>query len=283
MEQSAQNESGSVQTVEQTIATPTVATGFDGPPKPAPTVQSPFHAPPKEDAGWIRWMVFLIIFIAVAMGAAYLEYQTKYNRPAPVETTPVVIQKLPTPTPDETTSWQEVTLETLQFKVPNSWWIHEFVDGQGNKGYSINPTELPIPSDAVPAFLISFNKNTTIQQKESEITKDYGLQNLTETALALGDGARIVDGTTSPGFLEPYEKSTLFVQKGTDLYTLQNTRPLVEGEDYFDKITETFIFVTASPTLDEPVVCTQEAKQCADGSYVSRTGPNCEFTKCPGQ
>ena len=30
-----------------------------------------------------------------------------------------------------------------------------------------------------------------------------------------------------------------------------------------------------------PAVCTQEAKQCPDGSYVGRTGPNCEFAKCP--
>ena len=29
------------------------------------------------------------------------------------------------------------------------------------------------------------------------------------------------------------------------------------------------------------VVCTQEAKQCPDGSYVVRTGPNCEFQACP--
>ena len=27
--------------------------------------------------------------------------------------------------------------------------------------------------------------------------------------------------------------------------------------------------------------CTQEAKQCPDGSYVGRTGPNCEFAPCP--
>src|SRR5262245_30310484 len=27
--------------------------------------------------------------------------------------------------------------------------------------------------------------------------------------------------------------------------------------------------------------CTMEAKLCPDGSYVSRTGPNCEFTECP--
>jgi hypothetical protein len=31
----------------------------------------------------------------------------------------------------------------------------------------------------------------------------------------------------------------------------------------------------------EPVACTQEAMQCPDGSYVSRTGSNCEFAKCP--
>lgn len=30
-----------------------------------------------------------------------------------------------------------------------------------------------------------------------------------------------------------------------------------------------------------PIACTQEAKQCSDGSYVSRTGPNCEFAQCP--
>lgn len=30
-----------------------------------------------------------------------------------------------------------------------------------------------------------------------------------------------------------------------------------------------------------PVVCTQDAKQCSDGSYVSRSGPNCEFAACP--
>jgi hypothetical protein len=31
-----------------------------------------------------------------------------------------------------------------------------------------------------------------------------------------------------------------------------------------------------------PVVCTMEARACPDGSFVSRTGPNCEFAKCPG-
>ncbi|MFA4820090.1 MAG: DUF333 domain-containing protein [Candidatus Aenigmatarchaeota archaeon] len=29
------------------------------------------------------------------------------------------------------------------------------------------------------------------------------------------------------------------------------------------------------------IACTQEAKLCPDGSYVGRTGPNCQFPSCP--
>lgn len=35
--------------------------------------------------------------------------------------------------------------------------------------------------------------------------------------------------------------------------------------------------VTAYPT----VACTADAKLCPDGSYVGRTGPNCDFVNCP--
>jgi hypothetical protein len=31
----------------------------------------------------------------------------------------------------------------------------------------------------------------------------------------------------------------------------------------------------------DPIVCTLEVKQCPNGSFVGRTGPNCEFTPCP--
>src|SRR3989344_4414359 len=39
---------------------------------------------------------------------------------------------------------------------------------------------------------------------------------------------------------------------------------------------------STSPTPGySPVACTMEAKQCPDGSYVGRSGPNCEFAECP--
>lgn len=33
----------------------------------------------------------------------------------------------------------------------------------------------------------------------------------------------------------------------------------------------------------EPVFCTADAKLCPDGSAVGRTGPHCEFARCPGE
>lgn len=36
-----------------------------------------------------------------------------------------------------------------------------------------------------------------------------------------------------------------------------------------------------TPPIPKPTTCTQEAKQCPDGSYVGRTDKNCEFAKCP--
>jgi hypothetical protein len=35
------------------------------------------------------------------------------------------------------------------------------------------------------------------------------------------------------------------------------------------------------PPKEDGVACTEEAKLCPDGSYVSRVGPNCEFAPCP--
>lgn len=36
----------------------------------------------------------------------------------------------------------------------------------------------------------------------------------------------------------------------------------------------------SNPT-DENKVCTLDAKICPDGSYVGRSGPNCDFVSCP--
>ncbi|OGH42360.1 MAG: hypothetical protein A3H79_01020 [Candidatus Levybacteria bacterium RIFCSPLOWO2_02_FULL_36_8b] len=40
-------------------------------------------------------------------------------------------------------------------------------------------------------------------------------------------------------------------------------------------------FVLGSKNKPNQQACTEEAKQCPNGSFVGRTGPNCEFSPCP--
>lgn len=40
-------------------------------------------------------------------------------------------------------------------------------------------------------------------------------------------------------------------------------------------------FSLTKKSSEPGIACTMEAKLCSDGSYVSRTGPNCEFSACP--
>ena len=37
------------------------------------------------------------------------------------------------------------------------------------------------------------------------------------------------------------------------------------------------------PQINPGVICTADAKQCPDGTYVGRTGPECKFAACPGK
>jgi hypothetical protein len=47
--------------------------------------------------------------------------------------------------------------------------------------------------------------------------------------------------------------------------------------------TTTISSTTSAPSApEEQILCTMDAKQCPDGSYVGRQGPRCEFAACPG-
>ncbi|HKL44246.1 MAG TPA: DUF333 domain-containing protein [Candidatus Absconditabacterales bacterium] len=58
------------------------------------------------------------------------------------------------------------------------------------------------------------------------------------------------------------------------IFTEKIDENLNENEENIEKNTE---------QTGNMVVCTMDAKECPDGSFVSRTGPNCEFEPCPGE
>jgi hypothetical protein len=54
----------------------------------------------------------------------------------------------------------------------------------------------------------------------------------------------------------------------------------VSGFAITGKVVE--ISPTGMAVTDSSPICTADAKICLDGSYVTRTGPSCEFAPCPG-
>src|SRR3989344_2151883 len=43
------------------------------------------------------------------------------------------------------------------------------------------------------------------------------------------------------------------------------------------------MFLVPQTSPSQPQACTMDAKLCPDGSYVGRTGPDCEFALCPAE
>lgn len=73
-------------------------------------------------------------------------------------------------------------------------------------------------------------------------------------------------------------------KKGTLVLQKDNPSGLPEHDDSLE-IPIVFGQASANGSGLNPVppltACTQEALLCSDGSYVGRTGPNCEFASCP--
>jgi hypothetical protein len=66
-------------------------------------------------------------------------------------------------------------------------------------------------------------------------------------------------------------------------YSCECTGLIVPGQPTPNPETSCFCLldkIDFSPS-PKPVFCTMEAKECPDGSFVGRQGPNCDFASCP--
>lgn len=83
----------------------------------------------------------------------------------------------------------------------------------------------------------------------------------------------------------PFEATLIFTidkniygKKGTLILRKSNASGLPEHDDALEI---PVVFAGVLVSTPPPKICTQEAKLCPNGSYVGRTGPNCEFKACP--
>lgn len=108
-------------------------------------------------------------------------------------------------------------------------------------------------------------------------------------APALETVRQVIGHAVADGVLDKFVVSGHGVEGGFSACAEATTFGQIEDFDAFinqlrtirpnPQTTAYSVIPTESCTTD--VVCTLDAKQCADGSFVSRVPPSCEFAACP--
>jgi hypothetical protein len=135
-------------------------------------------------------------------------------------------------------------------------------------------------------------KGSTLRKAASYLEYEFSKAEITdfgfgeqETYLASGEASIIynfdpLNSASDNKTQEIYYERVMF-NKGIDVIVLTiQTNPEKTNLDIYRQILSTFKFIELSPSPTAKA-CTQEAKLCPNGSYVGRTGPNCEFSPCP--
>jgi hypothetical protein len=66
------------------------------------------------------------------------------------------------------------------------------------------------------------------------------------------------------------------------IMTVESAAKFSEIKPYVDTIFSNFEFIESTISPTESVVCANDARECTDGTWVGRSGPNCQFV-CPSQ
>lgn len=241
--------------------------------------------------------VVVIIFVIFAIGlVAYFYNQSRELRnmltAKPASPTPYIIQ-------DKFAGWKTIVNPTdmYRFSVPKEWKelqppkdtkqiIYQSVDGlyrvtTDTKANLNKSTGKPYASLDEIIGLPYTVKSITIDNHEArQPLPRAGSENLYTALVFSPDLKQIVS-------------IELLVGDGTmDDHRVTAESIKIAG-NIFEDIISNFKFISfASPTpVSTPLAekpstssgtfCTMETKLCPDGSYVGRTGPNCEFAPCP--
>jgi len=222
-----------------------------------------------------------IIFVALILTAFFvgMKYQAMTDFIKIQQSNPV-ITKL-SPIPDPTANWKTYKNDEygFEFKYPSKFSVQQF---KGDKSFSLIYKSLSI-------WINTYNNEPSLNLQDY-ITKEYCkngpliCKDLTKNKW-VNEKRGMIDIWTY-GFvpnLEGLERDT-FLQNTQKLDTVVLVRfgslkeGIIENENIYNQILSTFKF-TNTP---DKIACTMEAKLCPDGNtYVSRTGPNCEFAPCP--
>lgn len=195
--------------------------------------------------------------------------------------------KQPSPTPNPTANWKTYTfiranssVPKFQIKYPTNWDYREVSAGDplhlnfytssiGKLSRQVNDTS---PTDD-PSLQQPLKAPIEIQVSVGQVDRcpceDMVIAGLPAKKIML-EHWEIIE-------LVKGEYTFSIMRALKDHSYLDNSLSTEKEIEIFNNMLTTFKFTNQK----EQAVCTQDVKQCPDGSYVSRQPPTCEFAKCP--
>lgn len=239
----------------------------------------------------IALIILVIIFGTAYIGTFYLlnKQLDKLTHASKVQLTPTlpITRRSPTLTPNPTANWKTYTSKfNYMFRYPEDATLYEGKKKSVDGIYSDNPNVVQMSLADNTIFTIAVSDkidDTSAFGTPNVFYPDVKKRNIQVSNYSAEE---LLDRTFGP-----YGSDQIGL-KQNNLYFLFVGEP--QFSDAARKIIDTFTFTSTSPSPTTPtpiqspttsanqVVCTQEVKLCPDGkTYVSRQGPNCEYTACP--
>jgi len=248
----------------------------------------------KKPNQWTIAAIVLVVIVIIGSIFTLLLNSQKSSSLPPFSISPTL-----SPITDPTANWKTYKNEEFGFEVRYPADIFEVQTGQRSLGgIFVNIKEINHLSAATEGM--SSSVSITASMEEGITDLDAYLEKIKSENVFLSETTRgdlisnlqktIFNGYDAYQFNESIGISTveqkILLKSGVAFQiskSLTGTKLVPEGKIH-DQILSTFKFTSALPTggdQGDQVVCAQDVKECLDGSYVSRQGPNCEFAKCP--
>lgn len=253
------------------------------PPNPTPMEELPKSAyPPLRFMSKRLILIFLGITAIVFVAGIFVAGRNLSTNENAQNTT---VSPTPTPTSvDETTNWKTYTNTQYGYsiKYPEDMKIDD--SNRGAVGFYRNTVSKPGTGGQgrCCGMSVYYRDNEAIDIESQAIENGRPVNVITVAgyqAKEIGD---------NPKYLQDLWIKNPYKDRGVRItISTINAQNPYDKEDFeiFQKMLSTFKFTdqaNPSPSASpEQTACTQEAKLCPDGSYVSREGPNCDFSPCP--
>ena len=268
--------------------------------QPVSNPQAPMQQPaasPAQPAKKKNLQAFFLLLLLLLLIGGGLWFIFGYNKPIGdlLNTTPSV-----TPTPDPTTTWKPYINTTMGFslRTPPQWTAQKEIETEfylpGKTQYvvelfdtDVEPSQASLSGQQASLTIQRYpNSNLTVAQEAQNFIKIFK-EKIPPDQLKYTTVQKEMNGHEAMQ-LNFNNSRYIFTTNGAFTYLLifaASEQNFKEFTPTFDHIADSFTFLQSfspSPT-DGLTACTMEAKQCPDGSFVGREGPNCEFAKCPGE